>query len=113
MGRQSMSRQEREIRSRLAELVHAQQMLPGTLTVRRMTCGRKSCRCYQGEKHEALYLAFQRDGKSYQVCIPKRLESQARQWSDNYRRGLELLEDICQQGYQQLLLDKQRRPKPS
>jgi len=48
-----------------------------------------------------------------QVCIPKRLESQARQWSDNYRRALELLEDICQQGYQQLLLDKQRRPKPS
>jgi len=108
-----MSVHEREVRSRLAQLVHGKPMLPGTLTVRRMTCGRKTCRCYQGEKHEALYLAFQREGKAHQVCIPKRLEDQVRHWSENYRRALELLEQICQAGYDQLLEEKKRRKKRS
>lgn len=113
MSRQTMSTQEREARSRLAQLVHAQPMLPGTLTIRRMTCGHRSCSCYQGQKHEALYLAFRRDGKSHQVCIPKSLESQVRQWSENYRRALELFEEVCQAGYNDLLDAKKRRKKQS
>jgi len=29
----------------------------GTLSVRRLTCGKRSCRCHAGQKHLALYLA--------------------------------------------------------
>jgi hypothetical protein len=113
MKRQAMSPQERRMRSRLTQLVHAAPMLRGTLTVRRLTCGNKSCRCYRGEKHEALYLTFQRDGRSYQCCIPKELEEQVRQWSENYRRACNLFEEVCQTGYEALLHAKKRRKKKS
>lgn len=113
MSRQAMSQKQREGRSRLTQLVHAEPMLPGTLTVRRLTCGRKECRCYRGQKHEALYLTFQRDGKSYQVCIPNDLEEQVRQWSENYRRACDLLEEVCQWGYEELMEAKKRRKKRS
>ena len=113
MSRQTMTQKQSEVCSRLTQLLHTAPMLPGTLTVRRMTCGRKECRCYQGEKHEALYLTFQRDGKSYQVCIPRDLEKQVRQWSENYRRACSLLEEVCQMGYEELIKAKQRRKERS
>ncbi|MBM4030475.1 MAG: hypothetical protein FJ291_01670 [Planctomycetes bacterium] len=50
----------------------------GTLSVRRLTCGKRSCRCHAGQMHLALYLTFGKEGRVHQVFVPKEAEAQVR-----------------------------------
>ena len=102
MHRSHLPKAERELRSRLAKLVHEQPLLRGTLTVRQVTCGNANCRCAKGNKHEALYLTYGKQGKPYQVFIPRDLHEQVRGWSENYRCVLELVEQLCELSQEEL-----------
>ena len=102
MHRSHMPKAERELRSRLAKLVHEQPLLRGTLTVRQVTCGNPNCRCARGDKHEALYLTYGKAKKPYQVFIPRHLHDQVREWSKNYRSVLELVEQLCELSQEEL-----------
>lgn len=87
---------ERELRSRLAQLISSGAMIRATLTVRERVCGKASCKCATGEKHASLYLVSRQDGKLRQLFVPKELETQARQWVEQYQRVQELLEKISE-----------------
>jgi hypothetical protein len=92
MPRTQFAPAERAARSKVAKIVHEEPLLRGTLSVRRLTCGKSSCRCHAGQKHVALYLSYGREGKVYQVFVPKEAEAQVRAWIRNYasvREGLE------------------------
>jgi len=82
LHRSHLPKAERELRSRLAKLVH--------------------CRCAKGDKHEALYLTYGKGGKPYQVFIPRHLHEQVRRWSENYRSALELVEQLCELSQEKL-----------
>ena len=102
MNRNSMPSKERALRSRLAQIVHAAPLLRATLNEREVTCGKKGCRCAQGEKHAALYAVSSREGKTRQVFIAQERESAVREWVANYHRVRGLLEELSELFWEQL-----------
>ena len=89
-----MTRQERDLRSRLVRLISAQGMLHGTLDERARTCGKPNCKCARGEKHVSLYLVVRVDGKLRHLYIPESHANEVRSWVAHYQQSLALLEEI-------------------
>jgi hypothetical protein len=108
ISRTHYSVQERDARSRAAQLLANQPFLRGSLVLRYRTCGKSYCRCQRGQKHPALYLYNTRSGKK-QVCtyIPRPLHETVRQWVENGRRVKRLVDQVSQQNLQELLERKQ------
>jgi len=100
---------ERAARSKVAKIIHEEPLMRGTLSVRRLTCGKRSCRCHAGQKHVALYLSYGREGRVYQVFVPKEAEAQVRAWVRNYASVREGLERISQMYRERLAVQKSRR----
>lgn len=95
MHRSEMAPAERDWRSRLAQILHRDPLMRGTLSVRKITCGKPTCRCKKGHKHLALYLTYSQEGKTHQVFIPKDLEEEVRLSVGNYQKVRQLLERVC------------------
>lgn len=109
MHRFHLSGQERRCRSRLTQLVHDEPLVHGTLTVRKVTCGKPNCRCARGEPHEALYLTCRSGGKSHQIFVPARLAPSVRQWVANDRSVRELLQELSASHIERLKDRKKER----
>lgn len=107
ISRSKMTPQERQLRSRLAQLISSSGLVRGSLSVHSRTCGKPNCRCARGEKHVSLYLVANKDGKLHQLFIPRSLEPKARQWVEAYQRIRELLEELSA-----LQWDKLKRREP-
>jgi hypothetical protein len=86
----------------LTQIVHKDPLMRGTLSIRKITCGKPNCRCAKGEKHIALYLTYSKGGKQHQVYIPSDMEEDARQWVRNYGKVRGLLEQITEQAWNSL-----------
>jgi len=105
---------ERAVRSKVAKVLHEEPLMRGTLSVRRLTCGKRSCRCHAGHKHLALYLTFGKEGRVHQVFVPKDAEAQVRAWVRNYAAVREGLERLSEMYRERLASQKaQRRARPS
>lgn len=91
-----MTEAERELRSRLSQLISTGALMRATLTVRERVCGKATCKCAAGEKHSSLYLVSRQDGQLRQLFVPKDLETQVREWVEQYQRALALLEKISE-----------------
>ena len=102
INKAKMSPREREIRSRLAQLISRAAVTRGNLSEREKICGKATCRCAAGTKHQALYLVASEKGKLRQLFIPKKLESQARESVEDYQKIRELLEELSQIYWQRL-----------
>lgn len=89
-----MSARERELRSRLAQLLSRAALARGSLSVREKSCGKPTCRCARGEKHRAVYLVASDGGKVRQLFIPRTLEAETRECVETYQRIRELLEEL-------------------
>ena len=96
MNRLSLSPAERNFRSRLAQLVHDNWLLRGTLSVRSRKCGKATCHCASGELHASLYLIQSHDGKPRQLCIPKPWEPRVRQAVNDYQEMRRLIEEVSE-----------------
>jgi hypothetical protein len=107
ISRTQHSVQERDTRSRAAQLLANQPFLRGNLVLRYRSCGKSYCRCQRGQRHPALYL-YTRSAKK-QVCtyIPRALHETVRQWVENGRRVKRLVDQVSQQNLQTLLERKQ------
>lgn len=109
MSRAHMSSKQRAVRSRLAQLVHLRPLVRGTVSVRHMTCGKKGCRCAQGERHRAVYLSCSFKGKNRQLFVPQAMEDEVREWVANYHTLQELLEQLSEQAWQTLRARKEKK----
>lgn len=89
-----MTQRERELRSRLAQLVTRYAFVRGNLSERKRKCGKKNCRCTRGEKHRALYLVASQEGSIKQLFIPRKLEEQSRDCVQEYHKIREILEEL-------------------
>jgi hypothetical protein len=89
-----MSGKERDFRSKLAQLIHRDGMLRGTLLSRKRVCGKASCRCAKGRLHQSLYLVVSEAGRTRQLYVPKDWEAVVRRWVQGYRQAQELMEEI-------------------
>ena len=95
-GRGGMSARERRLRSRLVQLLGGRGLLRGTLSVRERTCGKPSCRCARGDKHEGLYLVFSEKGRLRQMFVSRMQEARVRRWVEQYQEVRDLLEALAQ-----------------
>lgn len=107
--RSSIRAAEREIRSRMANVVHSKPVVRGCLITMRRVCGNANCRCARGEKHESQYLSQSRKGQAKLTYIPDELLPQVRTWIDNYQRVQRWLEEISDHQLEQLTVLKEKR----
>lgn len=108
ISRSAMSPRERELRSRAAQLLNGAGLLHGSLIARERSCGRKGCRCERGEKHPALYVYRQQDGKLRQLYVSKEHEPDVRRWLEQDKELRTLLEELWEIHWQRA---KARKPK--
>lgn len=94
MHRAHMSSHERALRSRLAKVVHDEPLVRGTLSRRRITCGKPGCRCAKGQTHDAVYLSCSKKGSPRQMFVPREREKEVRCWVENYHELKGLLEEL-------------------
>jgi hypothetical protein len=90
-ARNTMSAEEREVRSRAAQLLHDAGVLHGSLVERERLCGKPNCRCARGERHRALIITVRSEGNVEQIYIPKHLEATVRRWVDQDHQLRDLL----------------------
>lgn len=104
--RAAMPAPEREARSRLAQLAHAGEFLRGNLALMRRACGKPSCRCARGEKHESWYLCYSEEGRKKMVSVPRAMLGQVRDWIARHRQAKECLEALSAAGLRRLREEK-------
>ena len=110
--------QERDARSQAVQRVADQALLRGSLVRMQRTCGKKNCRCLQGQRHPALCLAIRVGKRRKMIYIPRPLEDTVRRWVETGQAVDGLLDAISQQCLETLLarkkemLARQQKEKP-
>src|SRR5208283_62039 len=104
--RTQRSPQERNARSQAVQRVADQALLRGSLVHMKRTCGKKNCRCQQGQKHPALCLAIRWGKQRKMIYIPHDLEDTVRRWIETGQEVDGLLDAISQQCLETLLAKK-------
>ena len=107
-NRSYLSASERRARSRLAQILHQQPFLCGSLVTMHRTCGKPGCKCTRGELHEGLYLALRVGKKRKMIHVPRSLEATARQWVGAYQEAGRLMDEVSGLCFQQFLTKKER-----
>src|ERR1035438_1744093 len=92
--RTQRSPQERDARSQAVQRVADQSLLRGSLVRMERTCGKKNCRCQQGQKHPAVCLAIRVGQRRKMIYIPPALEETVRRWVETGQEVDGLLEAI-------------------
>jgi hypothetical protein len=116
--RTQRSPQERHARSQAVQRIADQALLRGSLVHMKRTCGKKNCRCQQGQKHPALCLAIRLGKQRKMIYIPHALEDTVRRWVETGQEVDALLDAISQQCLETFLVEKketlarQRKEKP-
>jgi hypothetical protein len=89
-------RQLEQQRARLAQQApDLTQVLRGSLFERTRRCGVPTCHCATGDGHPVVCVGVMMPGgKSMQVTVPLELVPVVRQWTENYRRVWELIEEV-------------------
>lgn len=71
------------------------QLLRGSLFERRTHCGEPTCHCATGEGHRVTCVGVALPGgKNVQVTVPADLVPVVREWTENYKRLWQLIEDV-------------------
>ena len=110
ISRAAMSTEERDLRSRAAQLLSRAGLLHGYLATRYQTCGKANCRCARGEKHETFVLVLHEGGHTEQIPVPRRLEPTVRQWVEQEKSLQELLAKLSDLHIRRLRDAKQAGP---
>ena len=116
--RTQRSPQERHARSQAVQRIADQALLRGSLVQMKRTCGKKNCRCQQGQKHPALCLAIRLGNQRKMIYIPHSLEDTVRRLVETGQEVDALRDGISQQCLETFLakkketLARQRKEKP-
>jgi hypothetical protein len=105
--RTQRSPRERDARSQAVQRVAEHELLRGSLVNMQRTCGKKNCRCQQGQKHPAVCLAIRVGQGRKMIYIPPALVDTVRRWVETGREVERLLEAISQECLQSLLVKKE------
>jgi hypothetical protein len=82
---------------RWREMVNQVDLVRGSVVVLHRPCTRERCaRCRSGERHPATYLSYKNQGRTRLIYLSAELQPTARQWVKNYRRLMEVIEQVCE-----------------
>jgi hypothetical protein len=107
MHRSKTSEPDRRRRSRAVQIVSSYPLLRGSLSVRKIKCGKPECKCASGEPHLSLYLVQSQKGKPRQLYVPKELEEKVRLSVDNYQKLQAILEELSEAEWKRLKKEKE------
>ncbi len=108
--RSQLPPKDRAARSRLVQLLAAGKPLAqASLVVMARVCGKKGCRCAQGQKHLSLYLSTRLGRARKMLYVPPELQQEARAMVANMRQTQALLEEMSQASLERLADKKARR----
>ena len=98
---------DRAARSRLIKLLAASKPLArASLVTMARACGKKGCKCVQGEKHVSLYLAARIGSQRKMFYVPPDLEEDARRLVENSQAVEGLLDEMSQAQIDRFLQNK-------
>jgi hypothetical protein len=103
-SRAALSAKERELYSRLHQLLNETGLVRGNLVEMKRSCGKKTCKCQTDpdSKHRSLYLGLSIDGKHRMIYIPADWEQRLREWTSRYGQLRDLLEEISRLSIERL-----------
>ena len=101
---------DRHARSRLIKLLaDAAPLARASLVSMARTCGKKSCKCAQGDKHVSLYLAARIGNQRKMIYVPPELEDLARALVRNIQQVDQHIEQMSQASLERFNQTKSRR----
>lgn len=97
LSRQGIPQPERDLYSRLKQLLDSPGLLRGNLVKMRRECGKPGCRCRKAPRfrHVSLYLGLSLQGKHRMVYIPQSWEERVQDWVRRHDDARDLLEKLC------------------
>jgi hypothetical protein len=84
-------------------------LLPGSLSLSHLRCGKPNCHCAQGEGHPVWSLTFMVDGKKQVQHIPKDWVEEVEKRVDAGRAFQDAVRDVLTANAQLLVLAKKQR----
>jgi hypothetical protein len=101
------------IRQRKYELMRQFQipddLLPGSLSMQHLRCGKPNCRCAKGEGHAVWSLTFMVDSKKHVQHIPKHLVDEVRKRVAAGREYQDAVREVLASNAQLLVLARKQR----
>ncbi len=88
-------------------------LLPGSLSLSYLRCGKATCHCARGEGHPAWSLTFMVDGTKRVVHIPKAWADQVRRRVEAGREFIDAVREVLAANAQLLVLELQQRRRRS
>lgn len=104
--RSHLSPRERKARSRGTQIFHDQDFIAGSLITMKHTCGKKGCRCAQGDKHVSLYLAINLKGKRKMISIPAGFTQKVTAAVDSYKEFKPLMQTVSEECFRRLVQER-------
>jgi hypothetical protein len=103
------------LRQRKFELVHRfhlpDDLLPGSLSLSHLRCGKPTCHCADGRGHPVWSLTFMVQGKKHVQHIPKDWVDDVRRRVEGGRRFQDAVREVLAANAQLLVLARQQRRK--
>lgn len=69
-------------------------LMRGSVVELAMKCGNRNCRCARGDKHKKFHFSMSKKGRTKMIYLGKAREPIARQYSENYKSLLEIVEEM-------------------
>jgi hypothetical protein len=84
-------------RSLIRQIPNLDPWIEGTLVTTSRKCGKDNCTCHhQGPKHPVLFVTWKEAGKTVSLYIPRQLEAEVKQWTENYKKLKALIRQISE-----------------
>ena len=84
-------------RSLIRQIQSLDPWIEGTLVTTSRKCGKDNCGCHhQGPKHPVLFVTWKEAGKTVSLYIPRHLEAEVKQWTENYKKLKALIRQISE-----------------
>jgi hypothetical protein len=78
----------------ISELSGLKEMARGSFCTIHVKCGKKYCRCQNGQLHPHKRMSLRENGKSFSRAVPKEEHEWITAMTDNYRRFQKLCKEI-------------------
>ena len=80
------SAEERQIRSKLTQIVSQKGIIRAGIVKMTRRCGKLNCWCAKGKGHVSYYLSMREASKRKMVYIPASMEAKVREWVGSYKK---------------------------
>jgi len=94
-----LKKRQQQLKTKIKQLLD---LLIGSVVGYQMKCGKKNCKCVQGERHICFYLSYKKQGKTVNNYVPKHLVDEARSMTDNHKQLKQVLAELSEVNFELL-----------